>query len=77
MFQYIPDVRERSEEGAKQHEARLEDLERAAENERHARTVSGRSRRWLWMVLAVVVLVAVLFVVYQIAVPSDAALPTR
>lgn len=74
---YVPDVRGRIEEGARKHEYRLEDMERAEENARHVRTLGGRSRRWLWTLLAVVVLVAVLFVIFQFVVPSDPVIPNQ
>ena len=67
---YVPEVRGRVEEGARKYEYRLEDLERAEENAKHVRTLGGRSRRWLWTLLAVVALMAVLFVVFQFVVPS-------
>ena len=72
---YIPDARQRIEEGAQKHGYRMEDLERAEEKAKHVRAVGGRSRRWLWALLAFVVVVAVLFVIYQIAVPSDPVIP--
>ena len=68
---YVPDVRGRIEEGSQKHEYRLEDLERAEEKARHVRAVGGRSRRWLLALIAFVVVVAVLFVIFQVAVPSD------
>ncbi len=68
---YVPDGRQRAEEGAQKYEYRLEDLERAEEKARHVRAVGGRSKRWLWTVLAVVALVVVLFVIFQFVVPSD------
>lgn len=68
---YVPDGRQRAEEGAQKYEYRLEDLERAEERAKHVRAVGGRSRRWLWVLVALVVAVAVLFVIFQIAVPSD------
>ena len=67
---YVPDVRGRGEEGAKKHEYRLEDLERAEENAMHVRAVGGRSRRWMWAILAIVVVMAVMFVIFQVVVPS-------
>ena len=73
---YIPDIRGRVEEGAKQHGRRLEDLERAEENARHRRAIGFRSRRWLWLTAAAIVILAVLFVIFQIVdVPSSATLP--
>ena len=74
---YVPDVRGRIEEGAQKHEYRLEDLERAEEKARHVRAVGGTSRRWLWELLAFVAVVTVLFVIYQIAVPSVSTLPLQ
>ena len=68
---YVPDGRQRSEEGARKYEYRLEELERAEEKAKHVRTLGGRSRRWLWTLLAVVALMAVLFVIFQVAVPTD------
>lgn len=68
---YVPEVRGRVEEGARKYEYRLEDLERAEEKAKHVRAVGGRSRRWLWTLVALVVAVAVLFVIFQVAVPSD------
>ncbi len=68
---YVPEVRGRVEEGARKYEYRLEELERAEENAKHVRAVGGRSRRWLWTLVALVVAVAVLFVIFQVAVPSD------
>ena len=68
---YVPDGRQRAEEGAQKYEYRLEDLERAEEKAKHVRAVGGRSRRWLWTLVALVVAVAVLFVIFQVAVPSD------
>ncbi|MDE2716120.1 MAG: hypothetical protein OXI33_03760 [Chloroflexota bacterium] len=68
---YVPEVRGRVEEGARKYEYRLEELERAEENATHVRAVGGRSRRWLWSLLAVVALMAVLFVIFQVAVPSN------
>lgn len=69
---YVPDAKQSIEEGAEKYGHRLDDLERAGERARHARAVGGgRSRRWLWMALAFVVVVAVLFVIFQVAVPSD------
>ena len=67
---YVPEVRGRVEEGARKYEYRLEDLERAEEKARHVRAVGGGSRRWMWALLAFVVVVAVLFVIFQVAVPS-------
>ena len=74
---YVPDVRGRVEEGAQKHGFRLEDLERAEEKARHVRALGGRSRRWLWTILAFVVVVVVLFVVFQVVVPSDPVIPIR
>ena len=72
---FVPDAKQRTEEGAQKHGHRLEDLERAEKNARHARAVGfGRSRRWLWAALAVIVVVAVLFVIFQFVVPSDPVL---
>ena len=68
---YIPDVRGRSEEGAQKHEYRLEDLERAEQKARHVRAVGSRSRRWMWALLIVALVVAALFLLYQVAVPAD------
>lgn len=69
---YVPEVRGRVEEGARKYEYRLEELERTEEKAKHVRAVGGsRSRRWLWTLLAVVALIAVLFVIFQVAVPSD------
>ena len=68
---YVPDGRQRAEEGAQKYEYRLEDLERAEEKARHVRAVGGRSKRWLWALVAVVVAVAALFVIFQFVVPSD------
>ena len=74
---YVPEVRGRVEEGARKYEYRLEDLERAEEKAKHVRAVGGGSRRWLWTLLAVVALIAVLFLIFQIAVPSDAVIVER
>ena len=75
---FVPDAKQRTEEGAQKHGHRLEDLERAEKNARHARAAGfGRSRRWLWVTLAVIVIVAVLFVIYQIVVPLDPVLPNQ
>ena len=68
---YVPDGRQRAEEGAQKYEYRLEDLERAEEKARHVRAVGGRSKRWVWTLVALVVAVAVLFVIFQFVVPSD------
>ena len=73
---YIPDIRGRVEEGAEQHGRRLDDLERAEENARHRRAIGFRSRRWLWLVAAVIVILAMLFVIFQVVdVPSSSTLP--
>lgn len=73
---YIPDIRGRAEEGAEQHGRRLDDLERAEENARHRRAIGFRSRRWLWLVAAVIVVLVVLFVIFQVVgVPSADILP--
>ena len=73
---YIPDIRGRAEEGAEQHGRRLDDLERAEENARHRRAIGFRSRRWLWLVAAVIVILAMLFVIFQVVdVPSSSTLP--
>ena len=74
---YVPDAKLRTEEGAQKHGYRLEDLERAEENARHIRAVGGKSRRWMWALVALVVVVAVAAVIYQFAAPSDLALPAR
>ena len=75
---FVPDAKQRTEEGAQKHGHRLEDLERAEKNARHVRAAGfGRSRRWLWATLAVIVIVAVLFVIYQIVVPLDPVLPNQ
>ncbi len=72
---FVPDAKQRTEEGAQKHGHRLEDLERAEKNARHARAAGfGRSRRWLWAALSVIVVVAVLFVIFQFVVPSDPVL---
>ena len=57
--------------GAEKHKLNLEELERAEGSAQHVRALGGTSRRWLWMTLWFVVVVAVLFVIYQIGVPSD------
>ena len=63
-------------EGSQKHGHRLEDLERAQKNARHARAAGfGKSRRWLWMTLVMVVAVIAVVAIYQLAGPSDAALP--
>lgn len=73
---YIPDIRGRVEEGAEQHGRRLDDLERAEENARHRRSIGFRSRRWLWLVAAVIVILVMLFVIFQVVdVPSSSTLP--
>lgn len=73
---YIPDIRGRVEEGAEQHGRRLDDLERAEENARHRRAIGFRSRRWLWLVAAVIVILVMLFVIFQLVdVPSSSTLP--
>lgn len=73
---YIPDIRGRVEEGAKQHGRRLEALERAEENARHRRAIGFRSRRWLWATAAAIVILAVLFVIFlAVDVPSSTTLP--
>lgn len=73
---YIPDIRGRVEEGAEQHGRRLDDLERAEENARHRRAIGFRSRRWLWLVAAVIVILVMLFVIFQVVdVPSSSTLP--
>ncbi len=74
---YVPDAKLRTEEGAQKYGYRLEDLERAEENARHIRAVGGRSRRWLWVILAFVMVVAAVAIIYLFAAPSDLALPTR
>ena len=71
-----PEAQRRIEEGAQQHGHRLEELERNEENARHVRELGGRSRRWLWMTLVLVVAVAALFVLYQLTGASDATPPT-
>ena len=70
---YVPDVRGRVEEGAQKHGFRLEDLERAEEKARHVRAARRQDRgggcgqfwhlssQWL----------TVLFVFFQVVVPSD------
>ena len=63
-------------EGSQKHGHRLDDLERAEENARHAHMVRGKSRRWLWMALLLVVAVAGLFLLYQLTGASEATLPT-
>ena len=73
----VPDARQRTEEGAQKYGYRLEDLERAEEAARHARAVGGRSWRWMWALVALIVVVAAVVVIYQFAAPSDLALPTR
>jgi MYXO-CTERM domain-containing protein len=50
----------------------LEDLERAAQHGHSGE--SSRSRRWLWVALALVALLAVLFVIYQVSVPTEVPL---
>ena len=73
---YIPDIRGRAEEGAEQHGRRLDDLERAEENARHRRAIGFRSRRWLWLVATIIVILVVLFVIFQVVgVPSADILP--
>ena len=51
-------------EGSQKHGHRLDDLEREKENAQYARAVGWKSRRWLWMTLFLVVVVAGLFVLY-------------
>ena len=60
-----------SEQGARKHEYDVEELERAEQNARHARSLGSRSWRWLWTLIGVTVLLAALFVVYQVVVPAD------
>lgn len=73
---YIPDIRGRVEEGAEQHGRRLDDLERAEENARHRRAIGFRSRPWLGLVAAVIVILVVLFVIFLVGgVPSSDMLP--
>lgn len=74
---FVPDAKQRTEEGAQKYGYRLEDLERAEEKARHVRAVGGRSRRWLWLLVALVVAVAVMFVVFQFVVPSDPIVPIQ
>ena len=75
---FVPDAKQRTEEGAQKHGHRLEDLERAEEKARHVRAAGfGRSRRWLWAILAFVAAVAVLFVIFQVVVPLDPVLPNQ
>ena len=74
---YVPDAKLRTEEGAQKYGYRLEDLERAEQEARHARAVGRRSRRWMWAILAFVIVAAAVVVIYQFAAPSDLALPTR
>ena len=77
MVAFVPDARQSTEQGSQKYGYRLEDLERAEEAARHARAVGGRSRRWLWTLVALVVVVAAVAVIYQFAAPSDLALPAR
>ena len=77
MVTSVPDARQRIEEGAQKYGYRLEDLERAEEAARHARSMGGESRRWLWVIAAFVIVAAAVVVIYQFAAPSDLALPTR
>ncbi len=64
-------------EGSQKHGHRLEDLERAQKNARHARAAGfGKSRRWLWMTLVMMVALVVLFVLYHLTGASDATPPT-
>ncbi len=59
--------------GAESLKLRLQDLERAQENENHAESMgAGRSRRWLWVMLLFVTIVAALFLLYQLSGASDA-----
>ncbi len=71
-----PEAQRRIEEGAQQHGHRLEELERNEDNARHVRELGGRDRRWMWMVLALVVALVVLFVLYHLTGASDATPPT-
>ena len=62
--------------GAEKHKLNLEDLERAEGSAQHVRSAGfGRSSRWLWMMLWFVVVVAGLFVLYQVTGASEATLP--
>ena len=60
-------VHERLAEGVLKHKFRLEELERGEEEAKHVRAVGGRS----WALVAFVVVVAVLFLIFQVSVPSD------
>ena len=63
--------------GAEKHKLNLEELERAEGSAQHVRSVGfGRSSRWLWMTLWFVVVVAGLFLLYQLTGAADAVLPT-
>ncbi len=65
-----PLIHQRLVHGVERHGHVLQDLERAAENARHAQNVEGRSLSWPLVALAIVVIVAVvaaLFFLYQIA----------
>ena len=56
-------------------ERKIERLEREEQRSRHAREIGRKPKRWLWVLIIFVVIVAVGFAVYQLAVPSDPVLP--
>ena len=72
MAENDPQIHQRFVHGVQRHGHILDDLERAAENARHARKIGGRSLGLLWAVLAFIAVVAVLFVLYQITGAADA-----
>ena len=72
----MPDPHQRIAEGAERHGHLLDDMKRVEESTRYAREVSGsRKFRFGWIVLAVVMIALALFAVYQMAVPTNIALP--
>ncbi len=69
-----PLIHQRLVHGVQRHGDILDDVERAEENARHARSVEGRSFNWPLVLLAIIVVVAfaaVFFFLYQITGAAD------
>jgi len=73
---FQPDTNQRIQEGVQRYESQMEDLERAARHVKHG-DGSRASRRWLWIALAVVAALVVMFVIYQVGVPTTTPLPVQ
>ena len=76
MAGFGDDPHKRVLEGSQKYGHKLDDLQRAQENARHAQSFgAGRSRRWLWLTVMFIVAIIAVIAIYQFAGPSDATLP--